>query len=71
MPPRPSGVFLFLGVVLVRLLTVDEVADFLGVPKSWVYGNWRDQKIPFKKVGQGLRVRPSDLEKWFEGQEAA
>ncbi|RLV09052.1 helix-turn-helix domain-containing protein [Streptomyces griseocarneus] len=52
-------------------MNVDEVADYLGVPKSWVYGNWRSREIPFKKVGQGLRCRPGDLEKWFEAQEAA
>ncbi|MCC2278511.1 helix-turn-helix domain-containing protein [Streptomyces sp. ET3-23] len=54
-----------------KLMTVDDVADYLDVPKSWVYGNWRTRAIPFRKVGQSLRVRPSDLEKWFEAQEAA
>ncbi|RLV10537.1 helix-turn-helix domain-containing protein [Streptomyces griseocarneus] len=47
-------------------MTVDEVATYLDVPKSWVYGNWQSQGIPFRRVGQGLRVRPSDLEKWLE-----
>ncbi|MGW2817574.1 helix-turn-helix domain-containing protein [Streptomyces sp. NPDC001415] len=52
-------------------LGVPEVAAFLGVRKAWVYDNWRERQIPFRKVGQGLRCRPADLERWFDEQEAA
>lgn len=40
---------------LTKLMTVDDVADYLNKPRSWVYGNWKDEKIPFRKVGQSLR----------------
>ncbi|MFD7235488.1 helix-turn-helix domain-containing protein [Streptomyces syringium] len=51
-----------------KLMTVVEVAEYLGVPKSWVYSNWKGEAIPFKKVGKSLRCRPNDLEKWFDRQ---
>ncbi|MEU4211188.1 helix-turn-helix domain-containing protein [Streptomyces sp. NPDC026206] len=51
-----------------KLMTVDEVADYLDVPESWVYGNWKTREIPFRKVGQSLRCRPADLERWLDRQ---
>ncbi|GHF63758.1 hypothetical protein GCM10010218_51440 [Streptomyces mashuensis] len=53
---------------MTKLMTVGDVADYLSVPKSWVYDNWKRQTIPFRKVGQSLRCRPADLEKWFDRQ---
>ncbi|WP_305965182.1 helix-turn-helix domain-containing protein [Streptomyces sp. IMTB 2501] len=71
MSPRgSSGAFLFLGgrMTLAKLMTVDDVADYLNKPRSWVYGNWKAEQIPFRKVGQSLRCRPVDLEKWLDDQ---
>ncbi|MFI2031374.1 helix-turn-helix domain-containing protein [Streptomyces buecherae] len=48
------------------LMSVGEVAEYLGKPVSWVYANWRSEEIPFRKVGQALRCRPADLEKWLD-----
>ncbi|BAJ32374.1 MULTISPECIES: helix-turn-helix domain-containing protein [Kitasatospora] len=50
------------------LMTVDEVANHLSRPKSWVYANWREAGIPFRRVGQALRCRPKDLEAWVDQQ---
>ncbi|MEU9879899.1 helix-turn-helix domain-containing protein [Streptomyces phaeochromogenes] len=63
-PPvgRPGGGFMD------KLMTLEEVAAHLGKPRSWVYGNWRKEEIPFRKVGQALRCRPRDLDKWLDGQ---
>ncbi|WP_236246509.1 helix-turn-helix domain-containing protein [Streptomyces sp. CC210A] len=47
---------------------MDEVAAYLDKPKSWVYGNWRSLGIPFKKVGNVLRCRPSELSEWLDQQ---
>jgi len=55
---------------LTKLMTVDDVAAYLGKPRSWVYGNWRQEQMPFRKVGQALRCRPSDLDRWLDAQEA-
>jgi len=53
-----------------RLMTVAETADYLNVKISWVYDQWRDKEIPFKKVGQGLRVRRTELDTWLDSQAA-
>ncbi|MFG2141657.1 helix-turn-helix domain-containing protein [Streptomyces sp. NPDC048650] len=54
---------------MVKLLTVGEAAEFLGKPRSWVYDNWKREEIPFRKVGQSLRVRPNELDRWFDARE--
>lgn len=51
-----------------KLMTVDEVAEYMAVPKKWVYSNWKREEIPFRKVGQSLRCRPGDLEEWLDRQ---
>lgn len=50
------------------LMSSDDVAKYLAKPKSWVYGNWRSQGIPFKKVGNALRCRLTDLNEWLDRQ---
>ncbi|MFF3555311.1 helix-turn-helix domain-containing protein [Streptomyces tsukubensis] len=50
-------------------MTIEDVADYLKKPKSWVYSNWKSEEIPFRKVGQSLRCRPNDLDKWLDRQE--
>ncbi|MER6502297.1 helix-turn-helix domain-containing protein [Streptomyces sp. NPDC001455] len=55
---------------MTKLMTVDDVAEFLTVPKQWVYDNWKRKQIPFRKVGQSLRVRPGDLDLWLDDQGA-
>ncbi|ARX82333.1 hypothetical protein SMD44_01743 [Streptomyces alboflavus] len=56
------------GTMPPKLMTVEDVADYLAKPRSWVYGNWQREQIPFRKVGQALRCRPADLEKWLDRQ---
>ena len=48
-----------------RLWTVDEVADYLGVPASTLY-LWRSEgRGPAsRRVGKHLRYRPADVEGW-------
>ncbi|GAA2443018.1 helix-turn-helix domain-containing protein [Streptomyces mauvecolor] len=54
-----------------RLLTIDDVAEALNVPKHWVYDNHKREGIPFKKIGQKLRCRPNDLDRWIGQQGTA
>ncbi|MFJ4791913.1 helix-turn-helix domain-containing protein [Kitasatospora purpeofusca] len=49
-------------------MTVDDVANYLHKPRSWVYSQWKHEGIPFRKVGQSLRCRPNDLESWLDQQ---
>ncbi|MCD0451950.1 helix-turn-helix domain-containing protein [Actinocorallia sp. API 0066] len=55
-----------------RSWTVDEVAAFLGVPKTTLY-QWRYLGIGPKaaRVGRHLRYLPSDVLDWFRAQQEA
>ena len=45
-----------------RLLTVDEIADYLNVKKSWVYEQVGKRTIPVKRIGKYLRFRISEVD---------
>lgn len=47
-----------------RLLTADEVAELLSVPKSWVYAETRAGRIPHVKLGRYSRYRLEAIEAW-------
>jgi excisionase family DNA binding protein len=52
-----------------RLLTVEEVAALLNVPRKWVYqrvGLKPPEGIPHVKVGKYLRFRETDLRDFVE-----
>ncbi|MFF4223216.1 helix-turn-helix domain-containing protein [Streptomyces abikoensis] len=51
-------------------MTVDEIAQYLKKPKSWVYNEWRSVGIPFKRIGTQLRCRQTDFDKWVDQQSA-
>lgn len=51
-----------------QLLTPDQVAEELSISKHTFYTYWREWGIPVLRVGRHLRVKPSDLERWLEGQ---
>ena len=51
-----------------KLLDVDEIAELLGVPKSWIYDRTRRGKIPHRKLGKYLRFDPEAIQKWLEEQ---
>ncbi len=52
-----------------RLLTVEEVAEWLGVPVGTIYA-WRYRSIgpASYKVGRYVRFRRGDVERWLEDQ---
>lgn len=52
-----------------RLLTIDDVADLLGVPKSTLYG-WRSRgEGPVSlRVGRHVRYEPADVQAWIESR---
>jgi excisionase family DNA binding protein len=53
-----------------RLLTADQVAAQLGVPKSWVYEQSRRGRIPTVTLGRYKRYRAEAIEEWIERLEA-
>lgn len=50
-----------------RLMTIDEVADFLQISRNTIY-RWNSMgtSIPHFKIGKHLRFRRSDVEKFLE-----
>ena len=49
-----------------RLLTADQVAALLGVPKSWVYEQSRRGRIPTVTLGRYRRYRAEAIDRWLE-----
>ena len=50
-------------------LTIDEMAEKLKVPKSWLYSRTRESgpgSIPMLKVGKYIRFRLNEVMAWFE-----
>ena len=49
----------------VPVLTVDEAAEYLRIPKSSLYKLAQEGKVPCQKVGRHWRFHKSALEKWL------
>ena len=52
-----------------KLLTVEELAEILRVPKSWVYAQTRETgpgSIPRVRVGKYRRFELSKVREWLE-----
>jgi len=55
----------------VRLLTVEELAERLNLPASWIYAHTRKRSsdpIPGFRLGKYWRFRESDVLDWLERQ---
>jgi excisionase family DNA binding protein len=50
------------------LLTVDEVAQRLGVTKDWVWAQARAGRIPHVRLGRYVRFEPEELRAWWRGR---
>lgn len=49
-----------------KLLTVEGLAIYLGVKKSWVYAHVRE--LPAVRLGNLLRFRRADVDRWLDEQ---
>ena len=50
-----------------RLLTVEDLADYLGVPVATIYAwRYRHQGPPGCRIGRHLRFRWNDVQSWIE-----
>jgi excisionase family DNA binding protein len=47
------------------LLTADQVAAMLGVPRSWVYDQSRKGQIPTVTLGRYRRYRREAIDEWL------
>jgi excisionase family DNA binding protein len=52
------------------LLTAGQVAETLGVPKTWVYEQTRRGRIPTVTLGRYRRNRAEAIERWLAQLEA-
>ena len=50
------------------ILTVDQLAEYLGIAKQRVYEAVSKNTIPYFKVGKSLRFRKSAIDKWIESK---
>ena len=51
------------------IMTIEEVAKYLKIPKSTVYILAQEGKIPCQKVGRHWRFRKEVIDRWFESDE--
>lgn len=51
-----------------RYWSVEEVAEYLGVKKSWVYDASYKNRIPRYQMGRLLRFDPVEVETWMQTQ---
>lgn len=52
-----------------RLWGIEDVAAYLGIPKSSVYkmtARGGRERIPYVKLGGRLRFRKSDIDRWLD-----
>jgi len=50
------------------ILTIDEAAELLRIPRSTVYKLAQQDRIPAQKVGRQWRFHRRTLEKWIAGE---
>nr|WP_221219438.1 helix-turn-helix domain-containing protein [Prauserella isguenensis] len=53
------------------MLSINDVADYLGIPKNTLY-QWRSKGYgpTGRRVGKYVRYRADDVDAWFDNQEA-
>jgi excisionase family DNA binding protein len=54
---------------VVRLMTVQDVAEMLNVKPSWVYGKVASREIPHVHVGRYPRFVRDDVLAWVAGHD--
>jgi excisionase family DNA binding protein len=53
-----------------RFETIEEIANLLGVPKSFIYARTRTNSIPHYKIGKYCRFIRSEVLEWARGKRA-
>ena len=56
---------------MTKLLTVEEVAERLGVTKDWVWAQARAGRIPHVRLGRYRRFREESIDSWLKNLEDA
>ena len=53
-----------------EVLTIDELAAYLKIPKSTLYKLVREGQIPSQKVGRHWRFRKETIDRWLDQRDA-
>ncbi|MFZ3046746.1 MAG: helix-turn-helix domain-containing protein [Desulfatirhabdiaceae bacterium] len=48
------------------ILTIEELATYLKIPKSTLYKIVREGKVPSQKIGRHWRFRKGSIDHWLE-----
>jgi excisionase family DNA binding protein len=64
----PNGFTMSSASEALKLYSVEELCEVLGVGKSWLYKRLRNGEIPSVRVGHFFRVRQEDLDGYLEKQ---
>ena len=51
---------------LTDVMTIEEVAEYLRIPRSSLYKLAQEGKIPCRKVGRHWRFRRETIDRWLE-----
>lgn len=51
-----------------RLLTVAELAEYLGLAQGTIYNKVCRGEIPHVKLGRAVRFRRSEIDRWIDAQ---
>ncbi len=51
------------------VLTIDQLADYLQIPKSTLYKLAQDGKVPGKKIGRQWRFHRDSVDAWLAESE--
>ena len=54
---------------MTKLIGVNEAAERLAVPPSWIYRWSREGKLPSIRLGKYIRFDPAKLERWIHKRE--
>ena len=54
-----------------KLISIAELAEFLGRSTSTVYKEWHSYGIPYSRHGRLVRFRERDVALWLEARERA
>ena len=52
----------------IKLLSVEEVCNYLGVSRYFVYDQVRLGALPCARIARQLRFRPADIESFIDGR---
>lgn len=51
-----------------QLVTAEEAAALLSVPKTWVLAEARADRIPHVRLGRYVRFEPAQVQAWWEAR---